>query len=83
MEIILELLSEHGLSVAFNVLFVVGLYMLVKYVIREKAEAFEESHNRNYQIICDLIKKLNGVKDDLTEVKSDLKVIIEIFKDRK
>lgn len=83
MEIILQLLSEHGLSVAFNILFIVGLYLLVKYVIKEKAEAFEESHNRNYEIICDLIKKLNTVKNDLTEVKSDLKVIIEIFKDTK
>lgn len=82
MEDLTKLISEHGISVAFNVAFIIGAYWLAKYVIHEKAEAFEEAHERNYQIICDLIKRVNELKGDVTEVKSDIRVVIEIFKDK-
>ena len=73
MEEILNLVREFGLSLVIAIGALYALYKFFFFSVREVKDTFTKRHEIN-------AKKMEEVKTSLTEIKSDLKVVIEFIK---
>ncbi len=76
MEEVLNLIREFGLSLVIAVGALYALYKFFFFSIREVKTNFE----RRYELIS---KNMEELKVSLAEVKSDLKILVELLKDSK
>jgi len=74
MEEILSLVKEFGLSLVIAIGALYALYKFFFFSVREVKDTFTKRHEIN-------AKKMEEVKTSLTEIKSDLKVVIEFIKE--
>lgn len=76
MEEILNLVSEFGLSLVIAIGALYALYKFFFFSIREVKTTFEKRHET-------MAKNMEEVKVSLAEVKSDLKILVELLKSSK
>jgi hypothetical protein len=76
MEEVLNLIREFGLSLVIAVGALYALYKFFFFSIREVKTTFEKRHET-------MAKNMEEVKVSLAEVKSDLKILVELLKDSK
>ena len=73
MEEILNLVKEFGLPLVIAIGALYALYKFFFFSVREVKDTFTKRHEVN-------ARKMEEVKASLTEIKSDLKVVIEFIK---
>tara|TARA_B100001093_G_scaffold191886_1_gene184375 strand:- start:4813 stop:5049 length:237 start_codon:yes stop_codon:yes gene_type:complete len=76
MEEVLNLIREFGLSLVIAVGALYALYKFFFFSIREVKNEF----GRRHEVMA---KNMEEVKVSLAEVKSDLKILVELLKDSK
>jgi|TARA_B100002019_G_C20862505_1_gene400017 hypothetical protein len=76
MKEVLDLVREFGLSLVVAVAASYALYKFFFFSIREVKATFEKRHEV-------MAKNMEDVKVSLAEVKSDLKILVELLKDSK
>ncbi len=76
MEEILNLVREFGLSLVIAIGALYALYKFFFFSIREVKTTFEKRHET-------MAKNMEEVKVSLAEVKSDLKILVELLKSSK
>ena len=76
MEEVLNLIREFGLSLVIAVGALYALYKFFFFSIREVKTNFERRHEL-------MSKNMEELKISLAEVKSDLKILVELLKDSK
>ena len=76
MEEVLDLIREFGLSLVIAVGALYALYKFFFFSIREVKTNFERRHEL-------MSKNMEELKISLAEVKSDLKILVELLKDSK
>jgi len=76
MEEVLNLVREFGLSLVIAIGALYALYKFFFFSIREVKTTFEKRHEV-------MAKNMEEVKVSLAEVKSDLKILVELLKDSK
>jgi hypothetical protein len=76
MEEVLNLIREFGLSLVIAVGALYALYKFFFFSIREVKTNFERRHEL-------MSKNMEELKVSLAEVKSDLKILVELLKDSK
>jgi|TARA_R110000772_G_scaffold44106_1_gene101518 hypothetical protein len=76
MEEVLNLVKEFGLSLVIAIGALYALYQFFFFSIREVKTNFERRHEL-------MSKNMEELKVSLAEVKSDLKILVELLKDSK
>jgi len=76
MEEVLNLVKEFGLSLVIAIGALYALYQFFFFSIREVKTNFERRHEL-------MSKNMGELKVSLAEVKSDLKILVELLKDSK
>ena len=76
MEEVLNLVKEFGLSLVIAIGALYALYKFFFFSIREVKTNFERRHEL-------MSKNMEELKVSLAEVKSDLKILVELLKDSK
>jgi hypothetical protein len=76
MEEVLDLVKEFGLSLVIAIGALYALYQFFFFSIREVKTNFERRHEL-------MSKNMEELKVSLAEVKSDLKILVELLKDSK
>lgn len=76
MEEVLNLVKEFGLSLVIAIGALYALYQFFFFSIREVKTNFERRHEL-------MSKNMEELKISLAEVKSDLKILVELLKDSK
>ena len=76
MEEVLNLIKEFGLSLVIAIGALYALYQFFFFSIREVKTNFERRHEL-------MSKNMEELKVSLAEVKSDLKILVELLKDSK
>ena len=76
MEEVLDLVKEFGLSLVIAIGALYALYQFFFFSIREVTTNFERRHEL-------MSKNMEELKVSLAEVKSDLKILVELLKDSK
>ena len=76
MEEVFKLVESYGLSVVLLMGSLYALYKFFFFSIREVKTTFEKRHET-------MAKNMEEVKVSLAEVKSDLKILVELLKDSK
>jgi len=76
MEEVLNLVKEFGLSLVIAIGAIYALYQFFFFSIREVKTNFERRHEL-------MSKNMEELKVSLAEVKSDLKILVELLKDSK
>ncbi len=76
MKEVLEIIEQFGLSLVVAVAASYALYKFFFFSIREVKTTFEKRHET-------MAKNMEDVKVSLAEVKSDLKILVELLKDSK
>ena len=76
MEEVLDLVKEFGLSLVIAIGALYALYQFFFFSIREVKTNFEKRHEL-------MSKNMEELKISLAEVKSDLKILVELLKDSK
>ena len=76
MEEVLNLVKEFGLSLVIAIGALYALYQFFFFSIREVKTNFEKRHEL-------MSKNMEELKVSLAEVKSDLKILVELLKDSK
>jgi hypothetical protein len=76
MEEVLDLVREFGLSLVIAIGALYALYKFFFFSIREVKATFEKRHEI-------MAKNMEEVKVSLAEVKSDLKILVELLKSSK
>jgi len=76
MEEVLDLVREFGLSLVIAIGALYALYRFFFFSIREVKTTFEKRHET-------MAKNMEEVKISLAEVKSDLKILVELLKSSK
>ena len=76
MEEVLNLVKEFGLSLVIAIGALYALYKFFFFSIREVKTNFERRHEL-------MSKNMEELKISLAEVKSDLKILVELLKDSK
>jgi hypothetical protein len=76
MKEVLEIIEQFGLSLVVAVAASYALYKFFFFSIREVKATFEKRHEV-------MAKNMEEVKVSLAEVKSDLKILVELLKDSK
>ncbi len=76
MKEVLEIIEQFGLSLVVAVAASYALYKFFFFSIREVKTTFEKRHET-------MAKNMEDVKVSLAEVKSDLKILVELLKSEK
>ena len=73
---VFDLVKEFGLSLVIAIGALYALYKFFFFSVREVKDTFTKRHEIN-------AKKMEEVKTSLTEIKSDLKFVIEFIRERR
>ena len=77
-----KLIQELGFPVAMSLGLAFALYSVIRYILKEKVEdtlkRFDEKHRLNHEAMMELKNDIEKVKKWCAEIKSDLKVYIDL-----
>tara|TARA_Y100000310_G_scaffold270854_1_gene284891 strand:- start:788 stop:1054 length:267 start_codon:yes stop_codon:yes gene_type:complete len=78
----IKLIQELGFPIALSLGLAFALYSVVRYILKEKVEdtlkRFDEKHRLNHEAMMELHNDIEKVKKWCAEIKSDLKVYIDL-----
>ena len=78
----IKLIQELGLPVAMSLVMAGALYSLIRYILKEKVEdtlkRFDEKHENLQHRLDGIMNELGKIKKWNAEIKSDLKVYVDL-----